>query len=181
MSVLKRFYTFIPHIILTALFAAPVFSYCGAQDYKYLFISKVTAADSTGAPIQGCHIINKTQRIGTVSDEFGAFRITAEVNDSITFSALGYEKLTIAVADSMYHNDRIIRLNPVAYELEEVNIKPFRLDLPPVSKYEIYTQPLPNQGGINIPVQFSPITFLYDRFSKEAKQRRHYQKVMDGS
>jgi hypothetical protein len=40
---------------------------------------------------------------------------------------------------------------------------------------------LPNQGGINIPTGFSPITALYNRFSKEGKQLRHYQKVKEGT
>ena len=119
--------------------------------------------------------------MGTVSDAYGDFKITANINDSISFSALGYEKLTIAITESMYNYGYIVRLKPKAYELGEVTIKPFQLDLPPVSKYEIYTRPLPNQGGINIPTGFSPVTALYNRFSKEGKQKRYHKTITEGT
>jgi len=136
--------------------------------------------DSTLKAIRDCHIINKTQNMGTISDAYGDFKITANLNDSISFSALGYEKLTIAISDSMYNYGYIVKLKPVAYELGEVTIQPI-LVAPLVTKWEVYTKPLPNQGGINIPTGISPITMLYNRFSKEGKQARYHSKITDGT
>jgi len=149
-------------------------------DFNYIFRSRVVN-DSTLMSIRDCHIINKTQRTATVSDAYGGFKITANAHDSIYFSALGYETLTIALADSMYDYGYIIRLKPKVYELGEVTVRPFVIELPTISPFEIYTPPLPNQGGINIPTGFSPITFFYNRFSKEGKQKRHYEKVKEGT
>jgi hypothetical protein len=149
-------------------------------DINFVFHSRVVC-DSTLHSIRDCHIINKTQHTGTVSNAYGDFRITANVNDSVSFSALGYEKLTIAVTDTMYNYGYLIKLKPKAYELPEVTIKPFQLDFPPISRFEIHTKPLPNQGGINIPTGISPISFFYNKYSKEGKQKRYYGKVMDGT
>ena len=142
------------------------------------FQSRVVS-DSSFNSIKDCHIINKTQNSGTVTNAYGEFKITANVNDSISFSALGYEKLTIVLTESMYNYGYIIILTPKAYELEEITITPYYLNLPSISKYEIYTSPLPNQGGINIHTGVSPITALYSIFSKEAKQKRYFKSVID--
>ncbi len=168
------------------------------KDYKYKFIAKVMDAD-TAVVIPNCHIINKTQNMGTVSDEFGAFTVTANVGDSLLFSAIGYGRVTIAVKDSMYTNNRTVKLKPVVYALTEVDIgllsnyDRFKRDIlskeaeeaykmaPLISKYEVYVPPLPNQGGINVPLGISPITFLYNLWSTEGKQYRHYQSVINGT
>lgn len=148
-------------------------------DFNYIFCSRVVC-DSSLNPIRNCNIINKTQRTGTMSDMFGDFKIMANINDSIYFSSIGYETLTIVLTDSMFTYGHIIKLKPMAYHLNEITIQPLFV-LPQINKWEIYTPPLPNQGGINIPTSFSPITFLYNRFSKEGKQRRYYEKVKEGT
>ena len=164
------------------------------KNFNYKFIAKLMAAD-TAVTIPNCHIINKTQNMGTISDEFGVFTITANKGDSIVFSSIGYARLIIAVHDSMYTNNRIIRLKPITYLLSEVDIgilstyDRFKRDvlskeaeeaqkMAYISKYEIYIPPLPNQGGINVPLAVSPITFLYNMWSKEGKQLHYYQSIV---
>ena len=171
------------------------------KDYNYKFIARVMDAD-TAVAVPRCHIINKTQRLGTVSDDFGNFTVTANVGDSIMFSSIGYVRLTIAVHDSMYTNNRIVKLPPAVYLLTQVDIgllstyDRFKRDVlsreaekayqmaPLVSQYDVYVTPLPNQGGINLPLLgalANPVTFLYDMLSKEGKQFRHYQSVINGT
>lgn len=187
----------LPAVVLAVLLPATA----GAQpwkDFKYKFVAKVIRADSA-VVIPNCHVINKTQKMGTVSDEYGSFTITANVKDSVEFSAIGYAKLTIAVHDSMYTNTRVVRLQPVAYALSEVNIGLFStydrfkrdvmntrvaqhgISIDPISKYEIYTPPLPGQGGISAPGLGSPVTFIYNLLSKEGRQRRRYLDVINGT
>ena len=148
-------------------------------DFNYIFQSRVVS-DSSFNSISNCHIINKTQRTATVSDAYGNFKITANVNDSILFSALGYENLTISLTDSMYNYGYIIKLQPATYELSEVIIQPI-IEKPFVTKWEVYTPPLPNQGGINIPTGINPVTFFYNRFSREGKQKKYYAKLKEGT
>ena len=149
-------------------------------DFDYEFRSRVVN-DSTLGAIRDCHIINYTLRTGTVSNAYGDFKITANVNDSISFSALGYEKLTIVVTDSMYDYGYIIKLKPTTYVLEEITITPYRIDLQPIHRNEVYTPPLPNQGGVNIPTGIHPITLIYNLFSREVKQKKYYKKLVEGT
>ena len=153
----------------------------------------------TAVSIPNCHIINKTQNLGTVSDEFGVFTVTANIGDSIMFSSIGYVRMTIAVHDSMYTSNRIIRLKPAIYVLTDLDIgllstyDRFKRDFlsreaeeaykmaPLVKQYEVYITPLPNQGGINVPLAVSPITFLYNLWSREGKQYQHYLSVINGT
>jgi hypothetical protein len=167
------------------------------RDYKYKFISRVID-DSTGIAIKDCHIINKTQHMGTISNEFGSFTITANLKDSIQFTAIGYEKLVIVATDSMYTNNRIVRLKPKIYDINVVDIglfstydrfkqdvmglelkKPSLLEIDPINKFEVYTPPLPGQGGINVPFTISPITYFYNLWSKEGKNQRRYQSIIN--
>ena len=167
------------------------------KNYRYRFIAQVMDAD-TAVMIPNCHIINKTQNLGTLTDENGGFTVTANVGDSIMFSFLGYERLTIAVHDSMYSNNCIIQLKPAVYALSEVQIgilstyDRFKRDFlsmeaeeairlaPFVNQHSTYTPSLPNQGGINIPLGSlsHPVSLLYNLWSKEGKQQRYYQSVV---
>ena len=170
------------------------------KDYKYKFIAKVMDAD-TAVMLPNCHIINKTQNLGTTSDQYGGFTVTANVGDSIVFSFVGYERLTIAVHDTMYSNNCIVKLIPTAYELSEVRIgrfstyEQFKREFlsmeaqeairlaPLMNQNSIYVPRLPNQGGINVPMGnlSHPVSLLYDLWSKEGKQKRYYQSVVKGT
>jgi len=156
----------------------------------------------TAVAIPNCHIINKTQNRATISDDYGFFTVTANTGDSIMFSSIGYETITIAASDSMYSNNRIVKLKPALYLLTELEIgllstyDRFKRDI--LSReaqeayrlahdgetYSAFKSPLPNQGGINIPLWGalgSPVTFFYDLLSTEGKQFRHYLSVINGT
>lgn len=170
-----------PAAYISVLFFALLISMAGnaqERNYQYFFLSKVVS-DSTNSAVSNCHVINHTQRIVTVTGFDGLFRLSAEVGDEITFSCIGFEKLNITVHDSLYAHNTVIRLKSTTYELKEVEIEGTRKPL--VSKFEVYTKPLPNQGGINIPTGISPVTLLYNLLSKEGKQKRHYRKIMEGT
>ena len=149
-------------------------------EINIIFQSRVVS-DSSLISIRDCNIVNVTQRYGTTSDAYGDFKITASVNDSISFSALGYEKRTIVLTESMYNYGYVVELKPKAYELNEVTIQHYRFDFKPPSRFEIYTPPLPNQGGINIPISISPVTALYNLLSVEGKQKRYHISVVEGT
>ena len=173
-------------------------SFAQLKDFNFRFDAVIMDAD-TAVALSRCHILNITQNRGTVSDEFGFFSITANVGDSIMFSTLGYERFTIVVRDTMYTNDRVIRLTPTAYVLTELDVgllstyDRFRRDILSmeaqraynmaftVSRYEIYVPPLPNHGGFNVPLGGGPVTFLYNLWSVEGKQRRQYLSVINGT
>ena len=171
------------------------------KDYRFRFIAKLIDAD-TAVVVPRCHIINMTQNKVSISDESGVFTITANVGDSIMFSSIGYERLRLVVADSMYSNTRVVKLKPAVYTLSELDIgllstyDRFKRDIlsmeaqqainmaPFISKYDVFTPPLPNQGGIRVPLPSpleNPISFFYELWSKEGKQSRYYHSVISGT
>jgi hypothetical protein len=190
-----------PHIwiLLIALFPL-IPAHAQKRDFYFRFNARIVADDSVSTALRDCHIINKTLNLGTVSDQLGNFTITANRKDSLEFSILGYEKLVIAVADSMFSNSRVIRLKPATYMLSGVdigrfssyeqfkrnfmNIKvdPFSMPIDPVNRFEIAPRLLPGQGGVNlVPFYVSPITYLYNLLSREGHEMRYLQKIIDGT
>ena len=168
------------------------------RDFNFRFDARIMDSD-TAVAVPRTHIINKTQNRGTTSDDFGFFTVTANVGDSIIFSSMGYESLTIVAHDSMYTNNRIIKLKPAVYILTALDVgllstyDRFRRDIMSmeaqkaydmafdISRYEVFTPPLPNHGGINVPFLASPVTFLYNLWSVEGKNYRHYMSVINGT
>ena len=73
--------------------------------------------------IEGIHIINKTSRFNTVSDDFGAFEIKASINDTIMFSSIHFKIEEIIVTEKIYTEEYLeIGLEEMINQLDEVFI-----------------------------------------------------------
>ncbi len=73
--------------------------------------------------IEGVHILNKTSKYNTVTNEFGAFTIRVQLLDTIIFSSVKYEIYELIVTDAIYNKKSInIKLNELVNELDEVHI-----------------------------------------------------------
>lgn len=67
----------------------------------------------------------KEKNVGTISDENGEFSITLDksfLNDSLTFSYLGYKNLTIKIEDIISSNQKEFVLDEQPTELKEILI-----------------------------------------------------------
>ncbi|MDR2848413.1 MAG: hypothetical protein LBV39_04835, partial [Bacteroidales bacterium] len=186
-------------ILLMVLFPL-IPAHAQLRDFNFRFKARIVADDSASTVLRDCHIINKTLNLGTVSDQFGDFTITANRKDSIEFSILGYENLRLAVADSMFSNNRVIRLKSVTYLLSSVDVgrysnygqfkrdfmntkvEQFSIPVDPINRFEVAPRLLPGQGGINlVPFYISPVTYLYNLLSREGHQMKYLQKILDGT
>ena len=73
--------------------------------------------------IEGIHILNKTSRYNTVTNEFGEFVIRIQVLDTIIFSSVKYQIKELIITEDIYHKKKInINLNELVNELDEVLI-----------------------------------------------------------
>lgn len=91
------------------------FNILGQNEYRVL------TADNS--PVQYTYIYNKSQQIGTVSDENGAFILDSLTdNDTVLFSHLGYESMEI-LGRSMKCNKNII-VSSKTYMIDEVSARP---------------------------------------------------------
>jgi hypothetical protein len=73
--------------------------------------------------IEGIHILNKTSKYNTVTNEFGEFIIRIQVQDTIIFSSIKYQIKELIITEDIYHKKKInINLNVLVNQLDEVLI-----------------------------------------------------------
>lgn len=58
--------------------------------------------------IEGIHILNKTSKYNTVTNEFGEFVIRIQVLDTIIFSSIKYQIKELIITEDIYHKKKSI-------------------------------------------------------------------------
>lgn len=150
-------------------------------------------SNETGEVVPYVHIIDQTKNQGTISDLSGKFEIMIDPTDTLVFSAVGFEKLTIVLAHEAINLAEPVRisLTPSTYELAPVQIHAFKDEAG--FKQDILNLKLPDEkpkivipGTYNGPrdpnARFSlasgPLSAVQNMFSKEAKELRKYNEVI---
>jgi CarboxypepD_reg-like domain len=150
-------------------------------------------------PMDNVHVVNLNQIIGTITNQKGEFEITARVDDILYFSFLGFKAIKIRVTnDLLKFRGTKIGMTELAYTLEEVIIKPYRLtgyleidakNIPINTNYQYSISGLPkgyeagsyNPGAITkiLGAIFNPADFLHNIFGKNPKQLRKLRKMKE--
>jgi hypothetical protein len=140
---------------------------------KYIIHGILTEQDSI-SPIPFAYVINISTGNGALCNYDGKFSIVAGDNDSLSFSYLGYLKRTILVKNIKNLNDSVKSfLNLVllknifllkTYDVYDFKIKPYERE------YMNRVINRPRITGINS--LESPISALYDAFSRKGKANR---------
>lgn len=146
----------------------------------------------TGERVPFVHIINQTKGLGATSDLHGKFAIKVDPTDTLVFSAVGYEKLALILADEAINLDEPIQISlaPATYELDPVQVQAFKDEAG--FKQDILNMRLPEEKKIVIPgtydgprdpnARFSlasgPFSAVQNMFSKEAKEIKKYKEVI---
>ena len=149
--------------------------------------------EETGKPLIFTNISIRHRREGTISDTAGYFALSAKMYDTIRFSMLGYERKHVVIDEKAVDRTEplIVKMKTEAYMLPTVDIFEWRYNQ---LKYEVTTMNLPDDDYVyaqqNFPAKqkainfynntpttgagltFSPITALYEAFSKEGKERK---------
>jgi len=146
---------------------------------------------STEQVISNAHIINISNGNGAISNEKGLFKIKAFIFDTLYVSSLSYNKHYFFInidADTIE-----IRLDKKIYEIPEVDVYKFKnyndfkfavLTLP---KESLMVDEIPwfkeylavsKSEFVNV-VSFSPITMLYNRYSKTGQDVRMYARRLE--
>ncbi len=74
------------------------------------------------------NIVNFTNKTGTTNDEYGVFEIPANIGDSITFSSVQYELLSIIITSKHLEEEKVeIVLKPKIQLLEQVQVSNIKL------------------------------------------------------
>ena len=158
----------------------------------------VTAAD-TRKPVQGATVQVQRTRRGVVTTATGDFALEALATDTILFRALGYKAQRLALGGTGL-SQLIVRIQLVrdSVRLSEVRVTADRADRalvnralrnikrptpPVVSNVKRAPKPKPlfavdsTAPKAPIPTIASPVSLLYDQFSREGKQRRKMEEI----
>lgn len=137
--------------------------------------------DDNGQPISNSIIVNKRQKSGSFGKSDGSFSIVCLHTDTISFTSLGYHTREISYSDSVFKPEFYLEifLDFRVYEMSAVSIFAPR-DLEQIQK-DIeglgYNESDYMLSGINAAA--SPITFLYQQFSKKEQSRREAARLFN--
>ena len=151
----------------------------------------------TRFPLKSAHILNMNTVIGTVTNQYGEFEITATKNDTIHISYIGYESIKLKVTNDIINTKKLeIAINPKIVDIKEVKVKSHQLigvlvvdakSVPQSSPKRIHIDGLsqtfetgkPQSPNYNSPLAavFNPVDFWYQKLGKKPKEMRKLNKL----
>jgi hypothetical protein len=159
-------------------------SVCGQADsvVTVLLRGKAVDAENPTRSLQDLMIINATTQHGFFGNADGSFIMPVNKTDTIIIASTGYSSLKICLADSLFKEQYFFyaRLPKLSVRLKEVSIiAPRDLDAIQADIARLgYRKEDYMLSGID-PLQ-SPITFLYQQFSRfEQLRRRNAERIND--
>lgn len=168
-----------------------------AQNEQVPQISGIVSNDNTSLQLSGVNIINLNKIKATTSDEFGRFKIEAEVNDTLHFSLIGFQPIKVRVSNDWVKNKTTtIQLTEKAIALEDVIIQPYQL----TGYLEVDTKLIPERedyrysiAGLNRAYEagsyspgafgkvmgsiFNPADALYNFFGKKPRELKKIKEL----
>jgi len=166
---MKNSFYFTIALLLSILF----YSSNSYSQTTIIITGKVYDKENSKLPLTRLMIINKRTNNGSFASSEGKFSLTIFPSDTIIFSALGFKVRSICFKDSLKsgHSNFEIALSKLHFELKEVNVfanrslSEIQKDIDKLGVNKSYST-----SGVN--AFESPITALYERFSKFEKSKR---------
>lgn len=152
---------------------------CFAQ--KIFVFGKVYDIEYPSIQLQQVMIVNQQSQAGLFGNTDNSFQIQIDKNDSLIISALGYARKKICLKDSLLQNEYHISigLHRLSYDLSEITIRRQR-ELRQISediKKLGYNKRDYKLTDVN--AWESPITALYQTFSKREQNKRALAQMMN--
>lgn len=187
--------------ILFILFVSCVFIGFGQENQqtkKRVLIGKIID-NIDSKPLQSADILNLNSVVGTTTNRDGKFQITAQPNDTLFISYVGYQSIKLKVTnDLLKGNELLISMFEKVIDLNEVTLKPYqligvlvvdaknvpddkftRIHINGISQtYEVGRPTSQNYGSV-LSALFNPIDFWYKKFGKKPKQLRRLKKLRE--
>ncbi len=147
--------------------------------------ARIVSADSL-LPVPNAHVISKFNRVGTITNNDGRFRMYVDPHDSLLITSIGFSPKILYITDSIRSLDSVVRitLNKDTIMINEVIIRAFYdyevfkqlvIEMRPVDLSQFY----PNWDGTDLlyrdikPLTIKgPIQALYDQFNHLARLQR---------
>ena len=168
-----------------------------SQEGKEKTLNAVVVNAQSGTFMESVHIINLNKVIGTITNQKGKFSIVVAVNDTLYLTFLGFKPQKVKItSDMLKFNNTKIALTELAYALEEVIVRPYKLtgfleidvkNLPVNDSYQYSISGLQTayEAGNKNPSAvtkvlgaiLNPVDLLRNLFSKKAKQMRKLRQI----
>ncbi len=164
-------------MLFALLFAFPSFS----QERKFTISGVVTEEDSS-TTMPYVYLINHTNGNGTITDYNGRFSLIAENSDTLVFSYLGFARKKYPVSliknlsDSTKKPLKVV-MHHMAVNLSPVTAFSYKVRPNEVDYMKRYIKQTAALKGIN--AIESPITALYDMYSRKGKEKRKLQQIFE--
>lgn len=162
------------HILCSVFLILATASACGQTRDTTAIVIRGQLRDEMDQPIPNAIIINRSTKKGSFGKPNGSFELRCQRGDTLAITSLGFQTRYVTYSDSTSNNDFRLKLflETRTFMLAEVEVFAPR-DLEQIQEdieklgYDERDYML---SGINA-VQ-SPITFLYQQFSKKEQSRR---------
>lgn len=189
------------YYILTGLLFLAASAFSQKEQQKPLRIEG-RIIDTHLQPVSFAHILNKERNTGTISDYYGDFSLGSYPGDTLTISSISYHTLVYCVPDTLtegplrlllvmetdtvFLQEQVIYPWPETYdelkkeilalEAENTHLEP-DLHLPSLKDVAALARTSMAPGQLGLYKGSGPISLLYDKYSKEAKEKRELTRI----
>lgn len=164
--------------------------------FNVLFAQKITVVgaviDQTSkSAVPYAQIVDYKNNTGTIANEQGRFSYTVNVGDTLHIISVGYEKTRIVISDKnttviVYLKQNIQQLKGLTIHAIPQTIDELRraiVEMGEQGKINVQVPPVERKAGevdnAGLKAIQSPITFLYNMFSKKGAQAEEIQELTE--
>ena len=163
--------------ILSILLALNGFSQ--QTERKFIISGTVLERDST-TPMPYVYLINSKTGNGTITDYNGKFTIIAQNSDTLTFQYVGYARRKFPVSIIKNLNDSVkktikVIMHPMMVDMQSVTVISSKIKPNEIDYMKRYIKQHAAPRGVD--AFNSPITALYDQFSRKGREQRKLQQI----
>ncbi|WP_207435227.1 carboxypeptidase-like regulatory domain-containing protein [Sabulibacter ruber] len=160
-----------------------------------IWVSGQVLREDNKKPIAGVSVFQKSTGQGSATNEQGAFRIRISSSDTLVFRALGFRQKEYVPSLRSVTELRVnILLQEESVQLKEVKVSPLSPEKVDRVLRNMKPRPAPPKPRMNVTVPriiippgpptppdliTSPLSFLWEQFSKEGRQRTRVAKLME--
>lgn len=153
-------------------------------------ISGVVYNAKDSSILENVHIVILGKKTGTITNQQGSFRVTADSNDRLVFSRLGFESMIInaqsAYAKKAFYMKEMVYVLPEveasdrarieAYKQKTIYRNPNQTKTPAIVEKEVPKIVEPGKSPEPSPINI--FENIYEAFSDKAKAKKEYQKLV---
>lgn len=147
-----------------------------AQECPYIHVEGRVVDTLSRQSFYNLLVINRTKATGVIGSPDGSFSLNANKGDTINLSISGYRPVSFIVNGYNCKQHKTIILSLVSYQSQAVIVKPLKtLDEIKEDRENLVLKETRKLKGFK--AFSSPITALYERFSKTAKSKSKAAKL----